>query len=46
MLQEIGEEEGGAVNIDKLVEKYDQLKEVRDLPYNPKYTVDWELVSC
>ena len=37
VLQEIGEEEGGAVNIDKLVEKYDQLKEaVRDLPYNPK----------
>jgi hypothetical protein len=37
VLQEIGEEEGEAVNIDKLVEKYDQLKEaVRDLPYNPK----------
>ena len=37
VLQKILAEEKGAVNIDKLVEKYDQLKEaVRDLPYNPK----------
>ena len=37
VLQKIGAEERGMVNINELTEKYDQLKEaVRGLPYNPK----------